>query len=198
MWTNENKYKLSWRISEYLGLSTRNAVRYNDIFFSHFEWCQCLKINYLKLGMAKESGVFISISTVPSDGLAPLGRRTSAGTARWRHQMETFSALLAICAGNSPAPGEFPTGPVNSPHKGQWHGALVFSLICIWINGWVNNREAGDLRRHRAHYDFIVMSDSCPVYMYLEPALKSLITLCGITEDFRNTITGSMDTWLTI
>ena len=37
--------------------------------------------------------------------------------------------------------------PVNSPHKGQWRGALMFSLICLWINGWVNNREAGDLRR---------------------------------------------------
>ena len=48
--------------------------------------------------------------------------------------------------------------PVNSPHKGQWRGTLVFSLICAWINGWVNNREAGDLRRHRAHYDVIVMS----------------------------------------
>ena len=30
-------------------------------------------------------------------------------SAWWRHQMETFSALLAICAGNSPVPGEFPT-----------------------------------------------------------------------------------------
>ena len=29
-------------------------------------------------------------------------------TAWWRHQMETFSALLALCAGNSPASGEFP------------------------------------------------------------------------------------------
>ena len=48
--------------------------------------------------------------------------------------------------------------PVNSPHKGQWRGALMFSLICAWINGWVNNGEAGDLRRHRAHYDVIVMS----------------------------------------
>ena len=47
--------------------------------------------------------------------------------------------------------------PVNSPHKGQWRGALVFSLICAWINGWVNNGEAGDLRRHRAHYDVTVM-----------------------------------------
>ena len=68
----------------------------------------------------------------------------------WRHQMEIFSALLAICAGNSPA-------PVKSPHKGQWRGTLMFSLICVWINGWVNNREAGDLRRHRAHYDVTVM-----------------------------------------
>ena len=42
---------------------------------------------------------------------------------------------------------------VNSSHKGQWRGALMFSVICAWINGWVNNREAGDLRRHRAHYD---------------------------------------------
>ena len=43
------------------------------------------------------------------------------------------------------------------PHKGQWRGALMFSLICVWINGWVNNREAGDLRRHRGHCDVSVM-----------------------------------------
>ena len=44
----------------------------------------------------------------------------------WRHQMETFSALLALCA-----------GPVNSPHKGQWLGALMLTLFCAWINDWV-------------------------------------------------------------
>ena len=38
---------------------------------------------------------------------------------------------------------------LNSPHKGQWCGALIYSLICAWINGWVNNGEAGNLRRHR-------------------------------------------------
>ena len=47
--------------------------------------------------------------------------------------------------------------PVNSPNKGQWGGASMISLIWAWINGWVNNREAGDLRRHRAHYDVTVM-----------------------------------------
>ena len=47
--------------------------------------------------------------------------------------------------------------PVNSPHKGQWRGALMFTLICARINDWVNNREAGDLRRYCTHYDVIVM-----------------------------------------
>ena len=47
--------------------------------------------------------------------------------------------------------------PMNSPHKGQWRGALMLSLICVWINGWVNNGEAGDLRFYRVHYDVTVM-----------------------------------------
>ena len=51
--------------------------------------------------------------------------------------------------------------PVNSPHKGQWRGALIFSLMCTRINSCVNNREAGDLRRYRHHYDVIVMIGSC-------------------------------------
>ena len=72
--------------------------------------------------------------------------------------MEAFSALLALCAGNSPV-------SMNSPHKGQWRGALMFSLICAWIYNWVNNREAGDLRRHRGHYDVIVMSSHCLTFI---------------------------------
>ena len=51
--------------------------------------------------------------------------------------------------------------PVNSPHKGQWRGALMCSLISIWINSWVNNRKAGDLRRYRVHYDVIVLHWAC-------------------------------------
>ena len=47
--------------------------------------------------------------------------------------------------------------PVNAPHKGQWRGALMRSLICVWVNAWVNNRDAGELRRYRAHYDVTVM-----------------------------------------
>ena len=64
--------------------------------------------------------------------------------------METFFALLAICKGNSPVP--------NSLHKDEWRGALLFSLICVWINGRVNNREAGAFRCYRVHYDVSVMN----------------------------------------
>ena len=47
--------------------------------------------------------------------------------------------------------------PVNSPHKGQWRGALMFFFICAWPNGWINNQDTDDFRRHRAHYDVTVM-----------------------------------------
>ena len=61
-----------------------------------------------------------------------------------------ISALLPLVRG-------IHRSPVNSPHKDQCRWALMFSLICARINGWVNDREAGDLRRYRAHYDVIVM-----------------------------------------
>ena len=60
-----------------------------------------------------------------------------------------FRVTSPLC-GNSPV-------PVNSPHIGQWRGALMFSLIYARINDWVNNSKAGDLRRYRGHYDVIVM-----------------------------------------
>ena len=72
---------------------------------------------------------------------------TTRMSPRWRHQMKKFSALLVLCEGNPPVNGGF-----------QWRRALVFSLICAWTNGRANNRDAGDLTRHRAHYDVTVMT----------------------------------------
>ena len=63
----------------------------------------------------------------------------------WRHQMEAFPRYWPFVWGI---------------RKGQWRGALIFSLICAWINGWVNDFKAGDLRRHRAHCNVIVMCRS--------------------------------------
>ena len=67
----------------------------------------------------------------------------------WRNMMTSWNGNIFCVTGH--------LSPVNSLHKGQWRGALMFSLICVWINGWVNNREAGDLGRYRVHYDAIVM-----------------------------------------
>ena len=55
-----------------------------------------------------------------------------------------------------PLCGEF-TGHRWIPLTKARRGALIYSFICAWINGWVNNREAGDLRHHRDYYDVIVM-----------------------------------------
>ena len=71
-------------------------------------------------------------------------------TAWWRHQMESFTHSWPFVRG-------IHRSPVNSPHKGQRRGALMFSLICVWINAWVNNREAGDFRCYHAHYSVTVM-----------------------------------------
>ena len=82
--------------------------------------------------------------------------------------METFSVLQAICAGNSPVTGEFPA---------QWPLTRSFDVffICVWINGWINNRETGDLRRYR-HYDVTVMnySDTNLAIIFIDPDVLSL------------------------
>ena len=81
----------------------------------------------------------------------------------WRHQMETFSALLAICAGNSPVTGEFPA------HKPVTRGFDVF--VDLRLNKRLSKkREAGDFRCHRALYNITVMIETtlCEIlYTYI-------------------------------
>ena len=68
----------------------------------------------------------------------------------WCHQIGNISSQRALCEGNPPVTGGFPS-------KLQWRGALMFSLNCAWINGWANIRDASDFRHHRTHYYVIVM-----------------------------------------
>ena len=81
----------------------------------------------------------------------------SQGTEReTNHMMTSSNGNISRVTG--PLWGES-TGhlSVNSPHKGQWRGALMFSLIYAWTNGWAKYRDAGDLRRHCTHYDVTVI-----------------------------------------
>ena len=75
--------------------------------------------------------------------------------------------------------------PVNSPHKDQWRGALMFSLICARINGWVNDGEAGGLRRHRTHYDVIVM---VIFFLMKGTRLKGAKKIMGWSIDIKNAV----------
>ena len=77
------------------------------------------------------------------------GKNETSELEWWRHQIENFPRYWPFVRG-------IHRSPVDSPHKGQRRRALVFSLILAWTNGWTNNRDAGDLRCHRAHYDVIV------------------------------------------
>ena len=98
-----------------------------------------------------------SICSVTRDSMAlswrqcydPLNSRSHDDVIKWKHFSRYWPFVWGIHR-----------SPVNSPHKGQWRGTLMFSLICAWINGWVNNGDAGDWRRHRAHHDVTVMTYS--------------------------------------
>ena len=84
-----------------------------------------------------------------------LFKHTNVSTPWWSHQMETFSALLAFVR-------VIHRWPVNSSHKGQWRGALMFSLICAWTETGANNGDAADFRRYRVYFDVIVMQEGYP------------------------------------
>ena len=94
------------------------------------------------------------------------------------HRMETFSALQALCAGNSPVTVEFPAQrPVTRGFDVFWNLRLN--------NGWVNNREAGDLRHYRAHYDVTVKTEltllSCRIISnLLHRARQYLCHACSV------------------
>ena len=130
-------YILRWIFSNEL------SILYSKMQLLYFEWPDFKSIHWLR--------------KIYFHGIVHCRRAFLCGVAWWRHEMGTFSALLAICAGKSPVSGELPAQrPVT------W--CFDAFLFCVWINGWVNNREAGDLRRHRAHYDVIVMEPQFGIY----------------------------------
>ena len=75
---------------------------------------------------------------------------------------------------------------VDSPHKDQCRGAVKVLWSAPWINDWVSNREAGDLRRHRAYYDVLVMKYrghvwDCFIWLCYEFSIYVKIWLCNST-----------------
>ena len=137
---NENQNKWNLLVRGIKNWKPREIYfRMNEIYICEKHFTCAFQLNREVTLMSDAGSITMSVT----------GHYSSVTT--WlRHQMETFSALLAICVGNSPFRGEFPTQrPVTRSFD------VFFDLFPI--NGWVNNREAGDLRRTHAHYDVIVI-----------------------------------------
>ena len=101
------------------------------------------------------------IMSNPAGRLAVHDIATLANCVKWSTIIHDDVIKWKHFPRNWPFVREIHRSPVNFPHKGQWRGALMFSLIYAWINDWVNNRGAGELRRQHGHYDVIVML-MCP------------------------------------
>ena len=99
----------------------------------------------------------INTSSWTSSGLAPDHRRAC-----------NDDVIKCYCPRYWPSVRGIHRSPTDSTHKGQWRGALKFSLICAWTNGWTNNRDAGDLRRHHTHYNVIMMVLATELDIFLE------------------------------
>ena len=127
----------------------------------------------------------------PNKGVCMINEIIHDDVIQWKHFPRYWPFVLGIHR-----------SPVKSP---QWRRALMFSLICARTNAWVNNGEAGDLRRHRPHYDVIVMeitrdwlidvhklctnSISCHLCIILQQ--RNLLRTCRYENMFYTYITGS-------
>ena len=112
-----------------------NGLVKNESICQWFSWVTVMRENHCELSQEW-----------PKTHHSQKDRHKHDDVIKWKHFPRYWPFLPGIHR-----------SPVNSPNKGQWCGALMFSLICVWINSRVNNREAGDLRRYRTHYDVTVM-----------------------------------------
>ena len=118
-------------------------------YVNHWSTTRSLKIsgqqNWLMCSKSVSAKIILKIFRV-------VGRVPAGGPERswWRHRMETISAILDLCEGNTPITGGFPS---QRPVTRSSDVCLIFAST----NGWANNRDAGDLRRHRAHYDVTII-----------------------------------------
>ena len=126
-----------------------------EVFLFDWSWFPCVQLiiiphwfrSWLEpWGRTGDKPLSELISLLTHIWVTWLCKITHDDVIKWKHFLRNWPFVRGIN-----------WSPVNSPHKGQWCRAWMFSLICVWINDWVNNRDAGDLRRYRAHYDVIVM-----------------------------------------
>ena len=151
------RYALIWSIWDFTMLSCAiTGTEINKFWFSyqgnHHSCLVLLKVNPYHADKSRRpikiNICLLCICQTILDIDEPCVRLLHDDVIKWKH----FQRYLPFVRG-------IHRSPVNSPRRSQWRWAFMFSLIYARINDWVNKREAGDLRRHCAHYDVIVISD---------------------------------------
>ena len=123
---------------------------------THLEWgVECRRMRALPNSFGWEFILLIKTHFYGGARTSHFMEEHSSPTSTFPVFMLTSSNGNMFCvtgfyAGNSPVTGEFPS------HRPMAR-VLMFSLLCASTNGWVNNQDAGDLRRHRADHDVTVM-----------------------------------------
>ena len=149
--------------------SGQNGRHFADDIFKCYTWMKSFIFRFEIHWVCSQGSNWQYSNIGPDDGLAPARRQAIIWTNADPVHRLIYAALrgdglnLALVKSHlditmmTSSNGKIfrVTGHL---HKSQWHRALMVSLICIWINGWVNNREAGDMRRYRAHYDVTLMT----------------------------------------
>ena len=133
-------YSQHWTWGQGNSLASWNTWQADNPNFPH-GWLESIGLNHTGLIWNRAKYGFLGYRT-PENGRNCLWTGSHVDFMKWKH---------------FPRYWPFVWGIHRYPHKGQWRGALKFSLICTRINGWVNNCEAGDLGRYRAHDDVTVM-----------------------------------------
>ena len=142
-----------WSIDVVCDWMCRNTFRNMSFFYqspnhaslaSHASYA-CL-IGYIGRAYVNISRLLRKLPRLILDMCFIKGSNVHDDVIKWKHFLLCWPFVRGIYRSS-----------LNYPHKGQWSGALIFSLNCARINGWVNNGEAGDLRRNRAHHDVTVM-----------------------------------------
>ena len=131
-------------------------------FGGHYEWQPVQNVNqdhhYLEILWNEYISLFSQLCFCTSaDGIALWSTVISSGTMIANPGSHGDVIKWKFFPGYWPFVRGIHRSPMDSPHKGQWHGALMFYLICAWTNGWAYNRDTGDLSRYHSHYDVTAM-----------------------------------------
>ena len=128
-----------WSIASSVVMTNQASTSANQLFAGNHHFLYWFHIRF-RWSTCKKNATEITFTCLPAY------KFTDDDVIKWKYFPRNWPFVRGIHR-----------SPVNSPHKGQWRGALMFSLIWAWINGCVNNHEAGDSRWHRASYDVAVM-----------------------------------------